>query len=90
MGTLTEEEKYVIDLVVNTFGMYGGKVLERITYNEDPWREARKGYGDSIPSSELLPKERIMKYFEMINHKYGIGTEKGLKAYIYDMLEKAS
>ena len=41
---LTEEEKKVIDLVVNTFGIYGGKVLERITHNEDPWMEARKGY----------------------------------------------
>lgn len=87
---LTEEEKNVIDLVANTFGMYGGKVLERITHNEDPWKEARKGYGDSIPSSELLPKERIMKYYEAINHKYGIGTEEGLKTYIHDMLEKAS
>lgn len=87
---LTEEEKKVIDLVVNTFGMYGGKVLERITHNEAPWKEARKGYGDSIPSSELLPKERIMKYYEAINNKYGIGTEKGLNTYIHDMLDKAS
>lgn len=86
---LTAEEKNVIDLVVNTFGMYGGKVLERITHNEAPWKEARKGYADSIPSSELLPKERIMKYYEAINRKYRIGTEEGLKTYINDMLEKA-
>ena len=58
---LTDDEKRVIDLVVNTFGMYGGKVLEKITHNEKPWMEARKGYEDSIPSSELLPKDRIMK-----------------------------
>lgn len=87
---LTEEEKNVINLVVNTFGMYGGKVLERITHNEAPWKEARKGYGDSIPSSELLPKERIVKYYEAINRKYAIGTEEGLKTYIHDILEKAS
>lgn len=87
---LTEEEKNVIDLVVNTFGMYGGKILERITHNETPWKEARKGYGDSIPSSELLSKERIMKYYEAINQKYRIGTEEGLKTYINDMLERAS
>lgn len=87
---LTEEEKNVIDLVVNTFGMYGGKVLERITHNEEPWKEARKGYGDSIPSSELLPKDRIMRYYVTINQKYGIGTEDGLKTYIHDMLDKAS
>ena len=87
---LTEEEKNVIDLVVNTFGMYGGKVLERITHNEDPWKEARKRYGDSIPSSELLPKDRIMRYYAAINRKYGVGTEEGLKTYIHDMLDMAS
>lgn len=87
---LMDDEKRVIDLVVNTFGMYGGKVLERITHNEDPWMEARKGYGDSISSSELLPKERIMKYYILINQKYGIGTEDGLRTYIHDMLDKAS
>lgn len=87
---LTDDEKKVIDLVVNTFGMYSGKVLERITHNEAPWREARKGYGDSIPSSELLPKECIMKYYMAVHRKYGIDTEEGLKAYIQDMLYKAS
>lgn len=86
---LTDDEKKVIDLVVNTFGMYGGKVLERITHNEEPWKEARKGYGDSIPSSELLPKEHIMKYYMEVNQRYGIETEKGLMNYIQDMLKKA-
>ena len=78
--TLTEDEKRVIDLVVDTFGMYSGKVLEKITHNEIPWMEARKGYGDGIPSSALI----------LINQKYGIDSEDGLKAYIYDMLGKAS
>ena len=87
---LADDEKKVIDLVVNTFGMYGGKVLEKITHNENPWKEARKGYGDSIPSSELLPKERIMDYYIAVNKKYGIDTENGLQTYIHDMLRNAS
>lgn len=86
---LTGDEKRVIDLVVSTFGMYGGKVLEKITHNEEPWMEARKGYGDSIPSSELLPKERIMKYYIAVNEKYGIDKKYGLKLYIRDMLRNA-
>lgn len=85
---LTKEEKDVVDLVVNTFGMYGGKMLEKITHNEDPWKEARKGYGENVPSSELLSKERIMKYYVEINKKYGIDTEAGLKTYIYDMINR--
>lgn len=87
---LTDDEKKVIDLVVNTFGMYGGKALERITHNEEPWKEARKGYDDSIPSSELLSKERIMKYYIAVNKEYGIDTETGLQTYIHNMLDKAS
>ena len=87
---LTVDEKKTIDLVVNTFGMYGGKALEKITHNEKPWKEGRKGYGDGIPSSEILPKERIMEYYEAVNQKYGIDTEEGLKSYIHDMLDKAS
>lgn len=86
---LTADEKRVIDLVINTFGMYGGKVLERITHNEQPWIEARKGYGDSIPSSELLPKESIAKYYRAVDQKYGLGTEAGIRAYIRDMLDNA-
>lgn len=87
---LTNDERIVIELVVNTFGMYGGKALEKITHNEEPWKNARKGYGDNIPSSELLTKDSIMKYYELVNQRYGIDTEEGLRAYIRDMLEKAS
>ena len=87
---LTDDEKRSVELVVNTFGMYSGKVLELITHNEEPWKEARKGYGDSIPSNVLLSKERIMSYYEAVNQKYRIDTEKGLKTYINDMLDRAS
>lgn len=82
---LSAEEKRVVALVVDTFGMYSGKVLEAITHNEAPWVEARQGYGDTIRSSEILPKERIREYYAAVNQKYDIGTEEGLQAYIRDM-----
>ena len=84
---LTEEERKSIDLVVNTFGMYGGKVLEKITHNEEPWKNARRGYADHIPSSEMLTKDSIQKYYETVDMKYGIETEQGLMNYIQDMLK---
>ena len=83
---LTEEERDVIDRVVNTFGIYGGKVLERITHNEGPWKSARKGYGDQVPSSELVSKDSIRKYYERVNEVYGVGTEDGVREYIRHML----
>lgn len=85
---LTDEERMVIDLVVNTFGLYSGKVLEKITHNEAPWRTARRGYGDNIPSHEPLTKDSMKSYYEAINQKYGIDSEDGLNQYIQDMLIK--
>lgn len=43
-----------------------------------------------IPSSELLSKERIMKYYTAVNKKYKINTEEGLRTYIHDILSIAS
>lgn len=83
---LTEDEKEVIDLVVNTFGMYGGKVLEKITHNEDPWKNARKGCEDHSPSHEIITKESIQSYYEAVDKVYGIHSEEGIKRYIQDML----
>lgn len=84
---LTEEERDVIDRVVNTFGIYGGKVLERITHNEEPWKSARRGYGDQVPSSELVSKDSIRKYYEKVNEVYGVGSEEGVREYIRHMVE---
>jgi uncharacterized phage-associated protein len=84
---LTAQEKRVVDLVVNTFGMYGGKTLEKITHNETPWIEARNGYEEGIPSNELLSKQQIMNYYISVSQKYDISTEKGLRLYIHDMLD---
>ncbi len=82
---LTADEKKVVDLVINTFGMYSGKVLEKITHNEKPWKDARKGYADKMSSNVLLSKDAIMQYYESVDQKYKISTESGLFAYIHDM-----
>lgn len=83
---LTDEERRVIDLVVNTFGKYGGKVLERITHEEMPWKFARRGYADSIHSSEPITIEDIGAYYKEKNAEYDFSTEEGLKGYINDIL----
>lgn len=89
-GKLTEEECRVIDLVVNTFGEYGGKVLERITHEEEPWKFARKGYAYNVPSHEPIKMEDIEAYFTKNSKKYDFSTERGLKKYISDVLENTN
>ena len=85
---LTEEEKHVISLVANTFGWYSGKILEQITHSEQPWKDARCGFDESIPSNEKIEKSCIRTYYMRINEQYNIGTEQGLRCYIDDKLKK--
>ena len=86
---LDEKEREVINLVVNTFGMYGGKVLERITHKEDPWIDAREGYSENEPSQEEISKESIKEYFVSVREKYDLNTETGIMDYIQNMLISA-
>lgn len=83
---LSYEERMVVDLVVNTFGEYSGKMLERITHEEEPWKLARKGYADYIPSNEPIIMENIGAYYVKKNVEYDFSAEKGIKKYIKDIL----
>lgn len=84
---LAEDERRVIELVADTFGVYGGKVLERITHAELPWKIARKGYGDGIPSNEMISIESIESYYKEKNVAYNFSSEEGINNYIRDMLQ---
>lgn len=79
---LGEQEKMVVDLVINTFGKYSGKVLEDITHEELPWKNARVGYEASEPSREIISKDEIKNYFMGVANKYGVDTEEKLNCYI--------
>lgn len=83
---LSEHEKKVIDLVINTFGKYSGKVLENITHEELPWKNARVGYEASEHSREIMSKDGIRNYFISVANKYGVDTEEKLNNYILSYL----
>lgn len=84
---LNDQEKKVIDLAVNSFGKYSGKVLETITHNETPWKNARTDYEPLQPSRETIEKTEIMKYFRMVADKYGVDTEEKLNSYIQSYMK---
>ncbi len=78
---LSDNDKEIINLVINTFGVYSGKVLEQITHNEEPWQTARAGLLEASPSNEIIPKQSIKTYFGKINEQYGL-TVDGINKYI--------
>lgn len=86
---LTKEEKEVIDLVIDTFGMYSGKTLEKITHHEEPWKQAREGYLPMELSNVVIEKGAIRKYFESVSEQYDIKSADGIKNYINKQLEIA-
>lgn len=48
----------------NTFGIYDGKYLEELTHNEEPWKNARKGYEPGEKCSEIISKESMKIFFK--------------------------
>lgn len=46
---LDENLKLFLDVIYNVYGKYNGNQLEELTHEEEPWKEARKGF---------LPNER--------------------------------
>ena len=83
---LTDQEKEVIDLVVDTFGMYSGTALERITHREKPWKDAREGYLPTEHSYKVISKESIKEYFQSVYEEYDITGTEGILAYISHQL----
>ena len=56
---LTVIEKELLDSVVRCFGCYSGKVLEKMTHSEEPWRITRAGLDDNEGSNRIIEKELI-------------------------------
>lgn len=84
---LSDNVKQVINLVVESFGMYSGKTLERITHGEAPWKDARSNCLPDEPSNEVISKEAIKQYFSEVAKKYDIGSVNGIRSYINSRLQ---
>lgn len=84
---LSKDDQKTIDLVLDSYGIYSGKVLEEITHNEYPWVNARNGLEDTERSNVVIEKETIREYYQIINDKYGIDTKEGLDKYIKKVLK---
>ena len=82
---LNPEAKEVVDRVLDTFGMYSGKVLESITHKEAPWLDARKGFLPDETSHAEISLDAMKSYFKKVDEKYNIRTEDGLRKYIAKM-----
>lgn len=56
--SLGDEQKEVIDLVLETYGLFNGKVLEHITHQQAPYNNTNH--------NEIIEKEEITNYYKTL------------------------
>jgi len=85
---LTETEKGILDSIIANFGCYSGKVLERMTHEEAPWRLARKGLKPNENSNRIIKKDLLGDYFAKIKNKYDMLNISDIKNYSEEHFRK--
>lgn len=82
VSLLSEDELKAIDLVIETFGLYSPKVLEKITHDQNPWKEKRIGYREDEAGNESIEEKAIKAYFI----RYKLNKKTNIMKYIMDAL----
>jgi len=85
---LTQSEKDILDSIIIYFGCYSGKVLEKMTHEEKPWRITRKGLDNSEKSNRIIIKELLEEYFNNIKSKYNMLNISDIKDYSREHFNK--
>lgn len=83
LSKLSEEEIKAIDLVINTFGLYSPKTLERISHSQEPWKEKRIGYKEDESGREVIEETSIKMFY--IDHE--LNSEESIMKYIMACLK---
>ena len=52
-----------LEEVIEVYGDYSALTLERMTHNEPPWRQARRGLDASAPSTAAISLADMKAYF---------------------------
>ncbi|SDG42648.1 type II toxin-antitoxin system antitoxin SocA domain-containing protein [Desulfosporosinus hippei] len=85
---LAETEKEILDSIIVNFGCFSGKILEKMTHVETPWRITRKGLGNHESSNRIIEKHLISEYFSEIKSKYKMLNTSDIKDYSSDLFTK--
>ena len=85
---ICDKEIKLLDCVINIFGRYRAKILEKMTHDESPWIYARKGLPESVPSNAKVEFELIEDYFNMIKKKYDMEEVNDIERYVIDAVNR--
>jgi uncharacterized phage-associated protein len=88
-SALSGEEKALLDSVIRHVCCYSGKTLESFTHAEEPWISARAGLPYNAPSSRVIAKKSICRYFTSVKEKYGMLAPANISDYAQYMFSRA-
>ena len=78
------KEINAIDMVINTFGLYSPKTLEKISHSQKPWIEKRYGYKEDEAGREVIDENSIRLFYEENN----LNSEENIMRYIMNCIKK--
>jgi len=85
---LTEGEKELLDSIIDNFGCYSAKTLERMTHSERPWRYTRKNLKPKEKCDQIIKKELITDYFNDVYNKYEMLNVEDINDYSKELFIK--
>lgn len=86
---LSSSDIKILNLVKTYYyDVYNAKTLEKVCHREEPYMEARKGYLEERACQEVINKELIKNYYNVVVKKYNISLEdtSGVKEYLSQIL----
>jgi len=72
LSKLDPKQSELLNEIYNTYGSYDAKPLENMTHAELPWKEARGDLAPNEPCKEIISKENIKKYFDLLREVFNI------------------
>lgn len=78
---ISDEAKTIINLVLETFGIYSGASLEVIIKKETPWLHARVNVEEDADGS-LISENDMHRYFLWVIRKFGMDNTEHMNHYI--------
>lgn len=88
IDSLNAKEIKLIDSVINNFGVYSGKTLEKMTHTTIPWEEGRKELSEEEYSSNIIDIDTMKDYFTNIGKKYKMKSVSDISKYVSSIFKK--
>ena len=84
---LSDDDKTVLQLVVDTFGLYSAQILEKISEKDRPWKDSYTLLKSGTSDDGVISKKTMMLYYKELDGEYDLSDIEGINSFIYDRIK---